>query len=392
MKKTITILLTICFIIIGICIYNYLRIKYAKIEVTLKEELTIPFLEEKKVSDFIISINGKIIDDFIINSKELGEKEVTFSFINDDNIKVKYTFKVNIVDITEPTIWIGDNYNVTLGSDINLEEKILCGDNYDNNPKCYIEGEYDLNQPGVYPLTFKAIDSSGNEEEKTFNLNVYEPSSDTEINYEVNSIAFSDIIKKYKSSKTKIGLDISSYQGDVDFKKLKESGVEFIIIRVGFGYDNKNFIDNKFKEYIKSANENNIDVGVYYYSYATNIEEVKKQAKWVVKQLKNYKVSLPIAYDWEEWSNFNDYHLSFFGLTNLAEEFLSIIEKNGYKGMLYSSKIYLEKIWLKTKYPIWLAQYNDQVTYNGEYKIWQLCDTGIVDGINGFVDIDIMYD
>lgn len=390
MKKIVIILLTIFFIAGGIYIYNYLRVKYAKIEVTLKKDLTIPFLEERKVSSFITSINGKIVDDFIIDSKKIGSKKVTFSFINDDNIKVNYTFKVKIIDVTEPTIWLGDNYNVTLGSDIKLEERILCGDDYDSNPKCYIEGEYNLNQVGTYPLVFKAVDSSGNKEEKAFNLNVYE-TIDNQNNKEVTGIAFSDIINIHKNAKTKIGIDISSYQGDVDFEKLKEAGVEFVIIRIGYGYHNKNFIDKRFKEYIEAANKNKIDVGIYYYSYANSKKEARNQAEWIVKQLKKYKVSLPIAYDWEEWKNFNEYHLSFYGLTNLAEEFLSVIEKNGYKGMLYSSKNQLEKIWFKTSYPIWLAQYADSVTYQGDYKFWQLCDTGIVPGINGFVDIDIMY-
>ena len=268
-------------------------------------------------------------------------------------------------------------------------EKILCGDDYDDNPKCYIEGEYDLNQVGVYPLVFKAIDSSGNTEEKAFNLNVYDE-YDNEI-YEMFYNDFNEIKEKYKTDNTRIGIDISSYQGDIDFNKLKNSGVEFIIIRVGYGYHNKNFIDNRFEEYIKEANKYDIPVGVYYYSYANSVEEAKEEAKWVLKQIKKYKVELPIAFDWEEWGNFNAYHLSFFNLTNIAEEFLDTVEKKGYKGMLYSSKTYLEHIWMRKKYPIWLAQYNDEVTYQGDYYIWQMCDNGIVDGINGNVDIDIMY-
>ena len=80
------------------------------------------------------------------------------------------------------------------------------------------------------------------------------------------------------------------------------------MIRVGYGYDNKNYLDKKFKEYIESANKNNIDVGVYYYSYANSSSEVKKQAKWVLKQIKKYKVTLPVVFDWEEWSNFNEYN------------------------------------------------------------------------------------
>ena len=95
---------------------------------------------------------------------------------------------------------------------------------------------------------------------------------------------------------------------------------------------------------------------------------------WVVKQLKKYKVNLPIAFDWEEWAYFNDYNLSFFGLTSMAEAFLDTIKENGYQGMLYSSKTYLENIWFPTSYDIWLAHYTEKTNYQGKYRFWQICD------------------
>lgn len=388
-KKIIIAVLLVVLIISGYFIYNYLRIKYAKIEVTLKDNLEVPFLEHVKVSDFIENINGKIIDNYEIDTTKLGNKEVSFKFINDDNIKVSYTYNIKVVDITKPTIWLGSNYNVAVNSNIDLTKKILCGDDYDNSPKCYIEGEYNLGEVGTYPLVFKAVDSSGNTEEVSFNLNVYEPKKTT-ANKEKVYTYFNDVVTNYKNSNNKIGIDISSHQGDIDFSKLKEAGVEFVMIRVGYGYDNKNYLDKKFKEYIESANKNNIDVGVYYYSYANSSSEVKKQAKWVLKQIKKYKVTLPVVFDWEEWSNFNEYNLSFFGLTSLSDDFLSIIKNNGYDGMLYSSKTYLENIWMNPKHDIWLAQYAKEVSYQGEYKMWQLCENGYVDGIDNYVDIDIL--
>ena len=388
-KKIIIAVLLVVLIISGYFIYNYLRIKYAKIEVTLKDNLEVPFLEDAKVSDFIENINGKIIDDYEIDTTKLGNKEVSFKFINDDNIKVSYTYNIKVVDITKPTIWLGSNYNVAVNSDIDLTKKILCGDDYDNSPKCYIEGEYNLGEVGTYPLVFKAVDSSGNTEEVSFNLNVYEPKQTT-TNKEKVYTYFNDVVTNYKNSNNKIGIDISSHQGDIDFSKLKEAGVEFVMIRVGYGYDNQNYLDKKFEEYIKAANENDIDVGVYYYSYASSSSEAKKQAKWVLKQIKKYKVTLPVVFDWEEWSNFNEYNLSFFGLTSLADDFLSIIKSNGYDGMLYGSKNYLENIWMNPKHDIWLAQYAKEVSYQGEYKMWQLCENGYVDGIDDYVDIDIL--
>ena len=75
----------------------------------------------------------------------------------------------------------------------------------------------------------------------------------------------------------------------------------------------------------------------------------------------------------------------------MAEDFLKTVEKAGYKGMIYGSKNYLEKIWLPTKYDIWLAHYTEKTNYNGNYKFWQMCDDGKVSGISTPVDIDIMY-
>jgi lysozyme len=400
MNKRIKLILIVLVILISSTIiyitYNYFRIKNAKIEVELKDDLVLEFNDKKHVSDFIEKINGKISNDYIIDSTKLGNKNIKFSFTNNDGIKVKYAFKIKVVDTIAPVIWLGNNYNLEKGSDVVLTDKILCGDNYDNKPNCFIEGDYDINTPGTYPLTFKAIDSSGNAESKSFNLNVYEPiktetKEDNKI--EKSYTYFTDIVNNYKNDKTKIGLDISSWQGDVDFKKIKDAGVEFVIIRVGGtrGTNGKYFLDSKFERNIKEANKYDIDVGIYFYSYANSIKKAKKDAEWVLKQIKKYDVSLPIAFDWEEWAYFNEYNLSFFGLTSMADSFLKTIENHGYKGMLYSSKAYLDMIWMPLDYDIWLAHYTSKTNYEGKFKFWQLCDNGKVDGIDTDVDIDIMY-
>lgn len=388
-----SILLSIIIIFLIFKIYNYLRIKYAKIEVTLVENLTAEFNEKKKISDYIISINGNIINDDFIDTTVIGDKDVTFEFINEDNIKLSYTYQIEVKDTVEPLIWLGSSYSVPVNSDINLEEKILCGDNYDNNPNCYIEGDYNLNEVGSYPLIFKAVDSSGNSEELSFTLNVYEPKKSTSSNSEKINTDFNDIVKKHKTDNTKIGIDVSAWQGDIDFEKIKNAGVEFIMIRVGgtIGTNGEYFLDKKFIQNIEQANKYGIEAGIYFYSYANSVESAIKDAKWVLKQIKKYKIDLPIAFDWEEWSYFNAYNVSFFKLTSIADAFLKTVEDAGYRGMLYSSKAYLEKIWLDHDYEVWLAHYISKTNYQGNYLMWQLCDNGKIDGINGDVDIDIMY-
>ena len=321
----------------GYKLYSYLRVKYAKVEVELVPDLILEFNEQKKVSDYINKINGKILNDYIIDSTKLGEKEVKFKFINDDNIKLKYSFKLEVVDTKEPLIWIKDTHKINRGSN-DFKEKVLCGDNYDSNPTCWIEGEYDLNQVGDYSLVYKAIDSSGNEINKKFVLKVIEPEKKEDTKTSIN---FEEIVKKYKNENTKIGIDVSKWQGDIDFEKIKNAGVEFIMIKVGGSDKEANlYLDKKFKQNIENANRYNIDAGVYFFSNASSINEASKEAKWVVKQIKKYDISLPVVYDWEDWTNFNSYNLSFFGLNNMATEFLDKIEKNGYRGACGSRRGY----------------------------------------------------
>lgn len=382
-------------ILLLICLIQFIRIKTAKIEVTLVDNLDVEFASKVKVSDFITNINGKIVDDYEIDTTKLGTKEVEFKFINDDNIKVKYTYSLNIVDETAPLIWLNNVYTVEKNSDIKLEDRILCGDNYDNKPNCYITGEYDLSVVGDYNLVYEAIDSSKNKTKQPFTLKVVEPTEKTDKDTEEKNFTdFNWVKDNYKIDKTKIGLDISKWQGDVDFKKLKKAGVEFVMIRVGGtrGKKGKYFVDEKFKQNIQNAKKYDIKVGVYFYSYADSIKQAKKEANWVIKQIKKYKIDLPIAFDWEEWGNFNEYNLSFFGLTSMAESFVKTVEDKGYKGMIYSSKSYLENMWLPTNYNIWLAHYTEKTTYEGKYKMWQICSNGKVDGIDNFVDIDIWYE
>lgn len=388
-------LLGIFLIFGGIKLYQYIRVKTAKIEVVLVDDLNLEFNDKRKVSSFIKSINGKIIDDYIIDSTTLGEKEVPFEFINNDHIKVKYHYKINVVDNIAPLIWLGSTYNVQKGSNINLTDKILCGDNYDRKPHCRIEGTYNLNEVGSYSLVFKATDQSGNTEEQPFTLNVYEPQPSEKPKEQPEKVYtnFSDVVKNYKTNKTQIGIDVSKFQGKIDFEKIKKAGVEFMMIRVGGtrGPNAEYFLDTEFKRNIKEANKHGIKAGIYFYSYANSLESARKDAKWVIKQIKKYNIDLPVAFDWEEWSSFNEYNLSFFGLTSIAEAFLEEIEKEGYHGMLYSSKTYLDHIWLPTKYDIWLAHYTTKTTYQGNYKLWQLCDNGKIDGIENQVDIDVLY-
>ena len=335
-KKIIKIISTIIGIIlilvILLSIYKNYRIKHAKKIVKLKTtELEV--YSNVKLSDIIEKINGKLIDNPNINTKKLGKEKITFKYINNDNIKVEYTINLNIKDTTPPIISLINNYIVTRGEKENIEKELFCGDNYDPNPKCYLKGDYDLNKVGTYSVEFIGKDSSNNTSTHKMNIIVKE---------------------KNKSSKSQ-----DSWQGDIDFNKVKSSKVEFAYIRVGRGNGiGKDYIlDDKFKTNIKGFNKVGIPVGVYFYSSANSLNDARREAKWILKQIKKYDVSLEVVFDWENWDDFQKYNLSFYNLTEVANEFSKTIEKAGYKSMVYSSKNYLESMWYDINSDVFLAHY-----------------------------------
>ena len=401
-KKTIIFIILITIVIIFLIpkINKYLekrKIANAKINIELKNNLKVPFGSEVYTQDFISSINGQLTENKQIDTESLGTKTVSFEYINDDKIKVPYQYEIDVIDNTPPLIWLGNTYTILTSFEGKITDKIMCVDDLDDKPDCHILGDYDIKTPGRYNLTFEAVDKSGNKSTQPFTLIVKEPTknnfSQNTSSSELTGQKFEDIIANYKTDKTKIGIDVSGWQGDIDFQKVKDAGVEFVFIKVGgtIGIDGKYYVDSKFKRNIEGFNKVGIPVGVYVYTYAKTSKNARADALWVMNEIKNYKVDLPIVYDWENWSFFNEFELSLNSLTNNAKTFFDTIEEQGYTGALYSSKTYLEKVWMNTDREVWLAHYTKQTSYEGSYKYWQMCDDGLVDGINGHVDINIMY-
>jgi GH25 family lysozyme M1 (1,4-beta-N-acetylmuramidase) len=264
-------------------------------------------------------------------------------------------------------------------------------DNYTKTPTIEVIGVYDLNTLGSYKLTFKITDESGNFNTKDFTLNVVSKVIPKKIPN--TKTIYEDIVTTHKNDNTKIGLDISKWQGDVDYDKLKEKNVEFVMFRIGYqkGYDKEFILDEKFERNIRESNRVGIPVGLYFYSYANSKKDAEEQALWIIDKIKNYSISLPIAFDFEDWSNFSKQNMSIKDINDIATHFMKTLEDNGYDGINYSSKYYLENIWNIDEYPVWLAHYSSKTDYAGEYSMWQLCQDGRIDGINGAVDINVMY-
>lgn len=345
---------------------------------------------DSKLSD-IIDTNIKY-EDVELNTDNIGDKVYNLKFKIGKN-NYLYHIKYSVKDLTKPKILSNGDRYIPVGKDVYLCDYIMYGDNYDNEPVCRVEGEYDLNKIGNYNIKYIVSDDASNIEYFETVLHVYEPTNEVKDRKKTTTY-FSDIVSEHKNSKTKIGIDVSRWQGDIDFNKVKEAGAEFVILRIGVESKQGEEIgmDSKYKQNIKRAKDAGLEVGVYLYSIALTQDVARSHAEWVIKALDGEKLDLPIVFDWENFNKWNEYKLSFHDINSIANTFIETVEKSGYRGMLYSSKFYLENIWEnKNKYPVWLAHYTNKTNYEGKYDIWQMCNDGVIDGINGDVDIDIMY-
>jgi len=191
------------------------------------------------------------------------------------------------------------------------------------------------------------------------------------------------------------GIDVSKYQGTIAWDKVKEFGIQYAIIRVGYrGYTQGTFQeDPKFAENITGALENDIPVGVYFVTKAVNAEEGKEEAQYVLEKIKPYKVTWPVVIDIEPSNNIEDRTavLSAAERTDAVLAFCEEIKNAGYVPMIYGGigtfMKYLEFERLEG-IEKWFAMYFNQPYLRYEFGIWQATESGNVLGINGNVDID----
>lgn len=223
----------------------------------------------------------------------------------------------------------------------------------------------------------------------------------TKNKYDENGFIYKDPIMKYYENGKNIsymGVDISKETGLVDFVKLKNAGVQFVMIKVGArGYGNGQLtVDDTFTDYIQKASEAGLDIGVYFYSQAITKEEALEEANLVYENIKDYHLVYPIAFDMEKVSGDaarTDF-LTREEKSNLALVFLDALKNVGYKGIIYGNKEWLIKeINLSTvgTYDIWLSQEGEKPDYPYKYSMWQYTQSGTIDGINGDANLDICF-
>lgn len=368
------------------------------------KDVSISFLQNIDVHsdvmfhDLIIDSNVSILNNNTkVDTHTLGIKKYKLNYKYN---KRKYSreFEIDIIDNEKPFIYSGGNRTIYLNNKHDFCEELIFADNHDSNPKCEIIGDYNNTEVGKYNVVMEITDKSKNTTSLNMTINVIERPEDNNSNDNSTSpteLLFSTVVDNYKENNPSFGIDVSSWQGDVDYELVKEAGASFVMIRLGYqGSETGELkLDSYYKQNIKNAKEAGLKVGVYLYTDASSIKESKEHIKWLLKELGNTKLDLPIVFDWEDFSKFRKHRLSLYELNEMANIFIETALKAGYKGMLYSSKTYLENFWEnKHSYPVWLAHYTDETTYEGEYLMWQLSNHGRIPGINGPVDINIMYE
>ena len=194
------------------------------------------------------------------------------------------------------------------------------------------------------------------------------------------------------------GIDVSYYQGEIDWEKVKESGIEFAIIRIGYrgyGKEGKLAEDKMAIQNLKGALESGLKVGVYFFSQAITVEEALEEADFVLKRIKNYDITMPVVYDWEYISEeARTANMDPRTLTDCYLAFCEKIEAAGYTPMAYFNTFQSRKLMYLTEledYPFWLALYSDRMTFPYRIEMWQYTDSGRVPGIEGNVDINLMF-
>lgn len=207
--------------------------------------------------------------------------------------------------------------------------------------------------------------------------------------------------KAYKDDKgisAICGIDASKFQGSIDWQAVKESGMEFAMLRIGIrGYGSGEMVlDERFYENLQNAQAAGLKTGVYFFSAAITEEEAVEEAEFVLRALEGYQINMPIVFDTEPiyYAEARTDDLTPMELTDITIAFCERIKQSGYTPMIYANAkrlttvLHLEKL---VDYELWYADYQEKPLYPYQYKMWQYTEKGTVPGVSGDVDINLYF-
>lgn len=198
---------------------------------------------------------------------------------------------------------------------------------------------------------------------------------------------------------SRIGIDVSRYQTQIDWQAVKGSGIEFAIIRLGYrgyGEDGKLMLDEQYKNHMEGALEAGLDVGVYFFSQAVTKEEALEEAEFVTDHLKGYEINGPVVFDTEEvkGADARANGLDKEQYTSHCVTFGKAVKKAGYEPMIYANMkwfAYSLDLLKLEDFDIWYADYEQVPQFPYQFRMWQYTETGSVPGIDGNVDLNVWF-
>ena len=373
---------------------------------TAYDSLSVNFTEDSPVLEFgescpsmnyVKESSGEVYaESEYLDTESVGSRETVYTatkplFGGILNPTKEFRMNYTVADSIPPLkIWSWDDAVLERGSEFNINDLIAYGDNADPTPLLTVDGDVNMEKNGNYPLHVKVTDSSGNTTEWDLEVKV----TDELPSYEdtAERTKFADFVSAHKGDNRSFGIDVSAWQDEIDFRAVKEAGCEFAIIRIGYTGDGEIKIDKTFTRNFQGAKAAGLKTGVYLYTTDTTEEQVRQAADWIIETLGGENLDFPVAFDWEDFDDFQDYGISLHEVNKLYDAFADELSQAGYGCMLYGSKNYLEKVWEKTDIrPVWLAHYTEKTDYEGPHMLWQASCTGKISGIDGDVDMDILY-
>ena len=190
------------------------------------------------------------------------------------------------------------------------------------------------------------------------------------------------------------GIDVSKWNGDIDWKSVKNAGADYVIIRAGYG---RNTVDEKFYQNIEGARDAGLKIGIYWFSYATSVENAKIEAQKCLEVISDYKESItyPVFFDYEyasrDYAEKQGVTVTKELATEMANTFINTIKSAGYVTGLYTNKDFGNKYFSEdviNSNNLWVAQYASKNTYGRAYDMWQYTENGSIAGVSGNVDLN----
>ena len=301
--------------------------------------------------------------------------------------------------MSAPTISLGAPTNIIYNI-INKEEKTT------NNKKDAMEMLYSFKKKSAEAKEEKEIKPKDvkiikNEKELDEVKEKKEKIQGTLIQYNIEYLLkyiSNDTYKKIINyNLTNVYFDVSKWNGDIDWAQVKEAGIQFVVIRAGYGYT----IDKKFKRNIEGAIENNIHIGIYWFSYARTTDMAIEEARVCANVIEPYKdkIDLPVFFDFEYDSvvcaRRHGVSISRTLATDMADAFCTTIKDYGYEAGIYTNLDFSNNYFTQSvleRWKVWIAQWTKTNTYKKtDYVMWQYSSRGYVKGIDGHVDMNYYY-